>query len=256
MLNDAIHIRPAMKSEARTIAKLFLISSEGLAAYVWQKLARPDELLLAVGAKRYAQDDIPCSYRNCLVAERAGRVIGMAHAVPLGSDLPDCYIPGVPDDEVLRPYRDLCYPESLFVTGLAVFPAARRQGVASRLLAAVRERARGLGYAHLSLICFEPNEGACRLYRRHGFAEVTRRTLVPHPLLHYSAGDALLMAAPVLAEPAQDDAPDDAPDVAPDAVREDLRPFAGQDLPGSLPGSLPGDRLHHCGQPIELCRCS
>jgi ribosomal protein S18 acetylase RimI-like enzyme len=235
MLNDAIHIRPAMKSEARTIAKLFLISSEGLAAYVWQKLAQPDELLLAVGARRYAREDIPCSYRNCLVAERAGRVIGMAHCVPLGADLPDCYIPGVPDDDVLRPYRDLCYPESLFVTGLAVFPAARRQGIGSRLLAAVRERARSLGYERLSLICFEPNEGACRLYRQHGFTEVARRALVPHPLLHYAEGDALLMAAPVEAEAAQE-------------APEDLRPFSA--------AASVSSPLHSCGQPLDACQCS
>ncbi|HKY93782.1 MAG TPA: GNAT family N-acetyltransferase [Kiloniellales bacterium] len=244
MFSDAVHIRPAMRHEARTIAKLFLISSDGLAAYVWQQLAGPDDLLLAVGAKRYARDDIPCSYKNCLVAERAGRIIGMVHSVPIEDDLPDCYIPELPGDAVLKPYKELTshQPPSLFVSGLAVFPAARRQGVGSRLLAAVRERARGLGLDQLSLICFEPNEGACRLYRSQGFAVTARRPLVPHPLLHYSAGDALLMVAPsdpigAMAEPQPEE--------------DDARPF----LPTALPAAPTGP-LHHCGQPIGECQCS
>ena len=244
MFSDAVHIRPAMKHEARTIAKLFLISSDGLAAYVWQQLAGPEELLLSVGARRYARDDIPCSYKNCLVAERAGRIIGMVHSVPLEDDLPDCYIPELPGDAVLTPYKELAShnPCSLFVTGLAVFPAARRQGVGGRLLEAVRERARSLDFDRLSLICFEPNDGACRLYRKHGFEETARRALVPHPLIHYGTGDALLMVAPVdplgaeVAEPEEDDA----------------RPF-----PAAPPTpALPMGPLHHCGQPIGECQCS
>jgi len=232
MSGDAVHIRPALKHEARTIAKLFLISSEGLAAYVWQRLAGPDELLLAVGAKRYGRDDIPCSYRNCLVAERAGRIVGMAHSVPLGPHYPDCFIPELPGDPVLEPYRHLCSPGSLFVSGLAVFPAARRQGIGGRLLQALRERAREHELSRLSLICFEPNAAACRLYRGQGFHEQGRRALVPHPLLHYASGDALLMVAPVAAVQST----------------VDPRPFAS-----AMP-AIPGQ--HHCGQPLEHCRCA
>ena len=240
MFSDAIHIRPAMRHEARTIAKLFLISSDGLAAYVWQQLAGPEELLLAVGAKRYAQDDIPCSYKNCLVAERAGRIIGMAHCVAVEEDLPDCYIPELPSDAVLQPYKELSHgtAPSLFVTGLAVFPAARRQGVGSLLLNAVRQRARDLDLDRLSLICFEPNDGACRLYRKEGFAISARRALVPHPLIHYAAGDALLMTAPVDPVPIEQ-------------VGEAARPFVVPTL-----DSAPMGHLHHCGQPIGECRCS
>lgn len=244
MFSDAVHIRPAMRHEARTIAKLFLISSDGLAAYVWQQLAGPEELLLAVGAKRYARDDIPCSYKNCLVAERAGRIVGMVHAVPLEEDLPDCYIPELPNDAVLEPYRALAGENSpsLFVTGLAVFPAARRQGIGARLLEAVRERARSLDLDRLSLICFEPNEDACRLYRTLGFEVTARRALVPHPLIHYARGDALLMAAPVESM---------AVDAVQDEEEGDSRPF----LPSTLdaPSTSP---LHLCGLPLGACQCS
>lgn len=247
MFSDAVHIRPAMRHEARTIAKLFLISSDGLAAYVWQQLAGPDELLLAVGAKRYARDDIPCSYKNCLVAERAGRIIGMAHSVPIEEDLPDCYIPELPEDPVLQPYKTLSSRNriSLFVSGLAVFPAARRQGIGSRLLDAVRERARSLDLDRLSLICFEPNEGACRLYKKQGFEVSARQPLVPHPLIHYGTGDALLMEAPVdsavgAVAPAELD----------DEEEGNSRPFLQPTLDGR-----PACPMHHCGQPLGACQC-
>ena len=46
--------------------------------------------------------------------------------------------------------------------------------------------------AKLSLVVFEENVGARKLYERLGYREVARATIVPHALIHYS-GDALLM---------------------------------------------------------------
>jgi hypothetical protein len=36
-----------------------------------------------------------------------------------------------------------------------------------------------------------------RFYRRLGFRELDRRPIVPHPMLHYTDGDAVLLARPV-----------------------------------------------------------
>jgi len=51
----------------------------------------------------------------------------------------------------------------------------------------------GFAGPRVSLICFEANEAAMQLYRRLGYVEVDRRPVVPHPCLHYSDGDALLL---------------------------------------------------------------
>jgi ribosomal protein S18 acetylase RimI-like enzyme len=51
---------------------------------------------------------------------------------------------------------------------------------------------RELGYRKLSLIVFEQNIEAKRLYERAGFVGKLRCPVVPHPLIHYT-GDALLM---------------------------------------------------------------
>ena len=54
-----------------------------------------------------------------------------------------------------------------------------------------------MGLGQVSLLVFEANDGAVRLYRRHGFREVDRRTLVPHPLIHCT-GDVLLFVTDVI----------------------------------------------------------
>jgi ribosomal protein S18 acetylase RimI-like enzyme len=104
---------------------------------------------------------------------------------------------GVETDPVLRPYAELEDYGSLYLSGIALMPEHCGQGIGTRLMAAVEGRARALGRPRVSLICFERNEGAMRLYRRLGFVELARRPLVPHPLLHYPDGDAVLLAQPV-----------------------------------------------------------
>ena len=68
-----VEFRSAVRADAREIARLFQISSEGAADYIWSQLAEPGQDLLDVGASRYARDDVDFSYQNCLIAEATGR---------------------------------------------------------------------------------------------------------------------------------------------------------------------------------------
>ena len=112
-LLNGISIRWAERSDAADIARLFLISSDGLAAYIWRKLAPEGAPLEAVGAARYARTGTAFSFENCLLATRGETVVGMAHAF----EMPE---PSVDDDEtdpVLAPYAALEDPGSLYVSG-------------------------------------------------------------------------------------------------------------------------------------------
>jgi ribosomal protein S18 acetylase RimI-like enzyme len=100
---------------------------------------------------------------------------------------------GEPVDPVLQPYAELEDPGSLYVSGVAVTPEHRGRGLGRKLMEQARARAEALDLPRVSLICFEANETAMQLYRRLGYAEVDRRPVVPHPSLHYSAGDAVLL---------------------------------------------------------------
>ena len=135
------------------------------------------------------------SYRNCTVAERNGELIGMLVAFPVEPD-PDVSDSDEEVDPVLKPYSELERPGSFYICGMALFPEYRGEGLGTGMLELARQQAYQRGLEGLSLIVFEQNAGAKRLYKRHGFREVDRRPVVPHKLIHYR-GDALLMVAGV-----------------------------------------------------------
>jgi ribosomal protein S18 acetylase RimI-like enzyme len=187
---DDIALRPARREDAPAIAALFLIASDGLARYIWSRIDMPGKTLEEIGAARYAREGVAFSYQNCLVAEHEGRVVGMLHSFAMNP--PEA--PETESDPVLRPYAELEDYGSLYISGLAVLPAYRGRGLGRRLLLAAHERAKAIGRPRVSLICFEANANAMRLYRSEGYRELDRRAVVPHPDLHYTDGDAVLLA--------------------------------------------------------------
>jgi ribosomal protein S18 acetylase RimI-like enzyme len=190
-----VSIRPARREDSKTIAELFLISSDGLAEYIWSKIAEPGETPLQTGARRYAREGAAFSYENCILAELGGTVVGMAHSFAMDADP----AAEAETDPVLRPYAELEDYGSLYLSSIALFAEHRGRGIGTELMAAVDERARSMRRPSVSLICFERNERVMRLYRRIGFRELARRPVHPHPLLHYSDGDAVLLVRDVAA---------------------------------------------------------
>jgi len=184
-----LDIRWARREEAGEIARLFLVSSGGLAAYIWSRMDMPGLSPEEVGAARYARTGTAFCYENCLLAVAGGQIAGMAHAFEVAPE-PD---PPAEEDPVLRPYAELSDPGSLYLAGLAVHAPWRGRGIGGELMACVEELALAKGLPRISLICFERNERALTFYLRRGFRETARRAVVPHPRLHYRDGDALLL---------------------------------------------------------------
>jgi len=201
--HQPILYRPARRDEARLIATLFRICAGGVADYVWSTMQEPGESLIDVGARRYEREDTPFSYQNCVMAEVEGRVVGMMVAYPIPVEPPASEPQNEPDpesaeqpDPVLVPYAVLEAPGTLYVACEAVEAAYRNRGIGEGFLEVARERARTLGLDTLSLLVFEQNAGSLRFHRRHGFREVARHPVVPHPLIEYT-GDVVLFTAPV-----------------------------------------------------------
>lgn len=191
-------LRPARRSDSRAIARLFLMSSDGLAEYIWSRFEASDgEVPLDIGARRFARDGVAFSWQNCLVAERGGAIVGMMHAFPMEAPASDA---GPESDPVLRPYAELEDAGSLYISGVAVEPPCRRVGVGAALMDAAELRAAMLGLSRVSLICFEANTIALDLYRQRGYREIARRAIVPHPTLHYSDGAAILLVKSIKPE--------------------------------------------------------
>ena len=188
-------LRPAAKGDAPAIAKLFLISSDGLAGYIWSKMAGPDESMEAVGARRYARENTAFSFENCTILEGSRKIAGMLHGFKMEEDPDAADANTAPEaDPVLRPYRELEDYGSFYVSGVTVEEEFRGQGLGTWLMQTAEARAKDLRLPRVSLICFERNESAYRFYERFGYRELMRRALVPSHFLHYKAGDAVLLA--------------------------------------------------------------
>lgn len=192
MAANDITFRPATRADAPVIAQLFQISSEGVADYVWSTIDDPEFKgmeLVDIGAKRYEREGVDFSYQNCDIAEIDDEPVGMLHAYAMGSD-----VGHVPEDcdPILKPYMELEEPNSLYISGLAMFNKFRGLGAGTRLLDFAYRRARAESLKKISLICFAENEGAYRLYKREGFEDRLRRAVIPHPLIQHG-GDAVLM---------------------------------------------------------------
>ena len=187
--------RVATSEDSRKIAELFSISSDGVVDYVWSTLAPeyPGLAPVEIGALRYAREEGNFSYKNCVVAEREGVVIGQLCAYPVEADPEEIY---EPTDPVLAPYERLEIPGTLYISSLAVFDEFRGRGLGTKMLSIAREQAQERSLDALSLLVFEQNAGAVKLYQREGFREVDRAPVVPHPLIHHT-GDVLLMSAKI-----------------------------------------------------------
>jgi ribosomal protein S18 acetylase RimI-like enzyme len=156
-------IRPAHKSECRRIAELYSISSDGVADYIWTKPAEQGEGILDVGRRRYERKDTPFSYENCKMAEHQESVVGMLVAFPMEVDKEY-----QETDLILVPHSVLEEDQRYYVCGMAVDEGHRGKGIGTGLLDEAEQTCRQLGFRKLSLIVFEKNGNARRLYERFG----------------------------------------------------------------------------------------
>lgn len=186
-----MEIRKAQRSESYTIARLYQMAADGVADYVWRKIDPDNPDILEVGAQRYAREGVSFSYENCDMLVEDDTTLGMIMAFPMRVD-PEY----TETDEILRPYAILEEDNSLYISGVAVFPEYRNRRLGRRLMQFAEDKARELDLNKLSLIVFEDNP-AKRLYEALGYREVMREAVVDHPLIVHS-GYAVLMVKSLL----------------------------------------------------------
>jgi ribosomal protein S18 acetylase RimI-like enzyme len=173
------------------------IAGEGIPTYLWSLSAKEGQQPLDVGAERAIREDKNFSYRNAVVAEQNGEVVAMVLAYRLPEAEEAVNLVELP--ELLRPLveLELLVPRSFYINALATLPAYRGQGLGSKLLEPANRLALEASCDELSLGVFEQNDGAVRLYERHGYRIAARRPVVPHPCYPYD-GDAVLMTRKVV----------------------------------------------------------
>jgi ribosomal protein S18 acetylase RimI-like enzyme len=135
------------------------------------------------------------SYRNALVAEHQGMVVGISLAYPsenhrITPEMADFF----PKErlEHLRSFYGTRVERSLYLDSLAVDPIFRRKGIGSALLERTKERANKMGFDALSLMVFADNVEAMGLYEKAGFETVQQVELASNVFIPHEGGCLLL----------------------------------------------------------------
>ena len=189
----------ATVDDARDIASLIAISSDGVAVIEWAEAAVTEGVEpLDIGERTYRDPDGDYSWRNCTIVEKDGKAAGMllAFGMPKGKARDPRLRPTIDDTNVFAPYMYLEEPDSWYVCGVALYPEHRGQGLGTQLMLLADDQARQNGFEKVSLVAFAQNEGSIRLYQKLGYEIVDRAPIIPHPLIHYD-GEALLMVLPL-----------------------------------------------------------
>lgn len=176
--------RPATPDDAELMAELVNMAGEGLPLYLWTSMAVPGESPWSVGQQRARRDAGAFSWRNTIVREEAGEIVGLLIGYPLDdepeptdySSLPPMFVP-------LQQLEDMV-PGTWYVNVLATQPHARGRGIGSGLLSLADDIAASTAKRSLSIIVADSNVGARKLYERHGYVEVARRPMVKDAWAH------------------------------------------------------------------------
>jgi ribosomal protein S18 acetylase RimI-like enzyme len=189
--------RPATPGDAPAMADFVHFASEGLALYLWTRMAGRDGDPWALGRERATRDTGAFSYRNTIIAEPDGHPV----AGLIGYPLPDRPEP-IPDSmpAMFVPLQELenLAPGTWYVNVLAAHPEHRGKGYGAALLTVADRLAADTGRRGLSIIVADTNTGARRLYERCSYSETARRRMVKEDWQHPGT-DWLLLTKPLAA---------------------------------------------------------
>ena len=171
-------IRDAKKSDCAELAQLINLAGEGLPYYLWQKMAGPDEDPWATGEERAARETGSFSYRNSIVVEVDGKIVGALIGYSVADEPEAIDIESTPPMFVPLLELENLAPGTWYINSVAVFPEARGLGVGSKLMQLAERRASNLGLRGTSLIVADANRGARRLYERLDYREVATRPMI------------------------------------------------------------------------------
>ena len=175
--------RRATSDDADDLAQFVEFASEGLALYLWSKMARRSGDPWKIGRERVRSDASPIFYGNAIIAELAGQsaagLIGYAADSKAGPVLDDLPALLAPLHELMNQATDTWY-----VHVLAAYAQYRGKGQGSSLLALADRLAASAGKAGLSLIVSDTNKHARRLYESCGYKEVAKRKMIKEEWQH------------------------------------------------------------------------
>jgi GNAT superfamily N-acetyltransferase len=175
--------RRTTAEDAGILADLVEFASEGLALYLWTKIAGPGRDPWHIGRERVRSETNGLSYRNAVIAEACGQPASGLISYPLG-DKPEPISDELP--AILVPLHELMNQalDTWYVHVLAAYPEHRGRGQGSALLAVADTFAASAGKRGLSLLVSDTNTGARRLYEHCGYREAAHCRMVKEQWQH------------------------------------------------------------------------
>jgi ribosomal protein S18 acetylase RimI-like enzyme len=178
-------IRKAIKADCLSIAScLFLAMEEILYNFTGQKNSRVARDLMLYFVKT---ENNQYSYRNCLVAESEGKVIGAINCYD-GAELEKLRQPVM--DYIRANFNPTFAPENetregeIYIDSLGVLPGWQGKGIATKLLSHLIEEQVEKKGRTLGLIVEAGNENARNLYMKLGFTCVGIRSFAGKQFEH------------------------------------------------------------------------
>lgn len=177
-----IDLRPATKADAPALAIIDNLASHGISLWFWRQNVESGlvEDALCLGCERMADDKAEFAWRNAMVAELNGSVVGGVTSYIMGPFEAEEQFDSKKAEAIFAPLFELftrC-TDSWFIDTLAVFPQARGKGIAKQLLSKSLEMARSQGKIRASLVVEDSNEHALRLYRSQGFSVAYKKPFI------------------------------------------------------------------------------
>lgn len=175
-----IVLRPATRRDAADLAILDNIAGHGISNWFWQGAVNMGKAEDAYewGRSRLANDTALYGWKNTVMAESDGEVVGCAN----GYIMPR----SAPDDEKNNPlvfapvFQLFALAENDWLLDcLSVYSHARNRGVAGKLLDDCFTRARKTKADHFNLVAEDSNQAALALYTSHGFSVQAQQPYIP-----------------------------------------------------------------------------
>ncbi|MEA5533928.1 GNAT family N-acetyltransferase [Crocosphaera sp. XPORK-15E] len=188
-MNNII-FRPAMPQDASAIVPLILAAGGGIFEFLLSDLLVDitlEELLISEIIKETGN----LSYSKIEVAQINHKIVGLTNIYPakdygITEEMRQFLAPNKLDwltDLFTRRVED-----SLLLNILAVAPQYQRQGIGTKLINRVKEKAQSEEFSCLSLTVWTDNLAALQLYQRQGFQEVKPIQVNFHPLIPHHGG--------------------------------------------------------------------
>ena len=168
-------LREANLEDVAIFVRIFELASEGFSNYFWQQTAGPDGDEMAVARQSMAKKLTNAAPNSNMVAEIDGKVVGGVNSYKIGPEPEEI---GADENPIVVPMIELENQaiQTRYINALAVLPEFQGRGIGKALLL---ELAKHAGKSGMSLIVFDHNEQARRLYQSEGYKAKSTRPCLP-----------------------------------------------------------------------------